>query len=687
MSVPLLQTKLYAPPVRAQLIHRRALTAKFSVEGARPLTLVAAPAGFGKTTLVSQWLAQADQPVAWLSLDDDDNDPARFLTYLIAALQTAQPHLGASVLSLLAAPQPPPLKALLTWLLDELGTLSTPLTLILDDYHFISAQPIHDALAFFIDHLPPAIRLVVTSRIDPPLPLSRWRVRNQLVEIRTDDLRFTPDETDLFLNHLSGLNLTAAQVANLEAKTEGWAAGLQLAALSLHDRRDIDAFIAAFAGTYRYIMEYMTEEVLRRQQESVQSFLLQTAILERLSGSLCDALLGRADGEATLEQLVRANVFVIPLDDQGYWYRYHHLFADLLRHYLHRTGSPFASLLARELKGDVRELHRRAAAWYEGAGLPEDAIHHALAAQEFAWVGRLILDHAEARLARGEMTLLLRWLAALPEPWLQSQLQLQLLQAGLLFLTGKFDEIHQRLPHIEQAWSLHQIEATESQGLFSDQEIPGLIAALQAEIALFRGEMSRALPLFRQALAQLDRDILGLRSVMGHNLALNYFWPQGAGEQDTALAAEFGAPSPQPDALSTLMALGQRAGLKRRQGQYRQSIALLRQILHMAAESARPAPLPIIGLAHGELSHLLYEANELAAAEAHAHQGIELGAQGAGMAALIPSHLGLALVKTAQQRFAEASDAIDQLELLARRLGSGPFVSQAAFLRMYISLL
>jgi LuxR family transcriptional regulator, maltose regulon positive regulatory protein len=321
MSLPLLQTKLYAPPLRLHLVPRNHLLDRLRNNAARPLTLVCAPAGFGKSTLVSAWIAQSDQPVAWLALDDDDNDPTRFLTYLIAALQTRQAQLGETALALLAAPQAPPAKTLLTLLLNDLGLLTAPLTLVLDDYHVITAQSIHEVLTFLIDHLPPPTRLILTSRIDPPLPLERWRVRNQLADVRAHELRFTPQETATFLNDVMGLTLSSAEITALETRTEGWIAGLQLAALSMQGRVDVTSFIQAFSGSNRHVLSYLVEEVLNRRPPDTLTFLLQSSILDRMCAPLCDAVTGETTGQANLAKLEQAHLFLIPLDDEGRWYR------------------------------------------------------------------------------------------------------------------------------------------------------------------------------------------------------------------------------------------------------------------------------------------------------------------------------------------------------------------------------
>ena len=414
LAVPILATKLYIPPpppkvvVRTRLIER--LNEGLSAGGTPGVTLISAPAGFGKTTLVSEWVAGCGRPAAWVSLDEGDSDPARFLTYLITALQTIAPTIGEGVLSALQSLQSPP-EAILTALLNEITTIPDHFILVLDDYHVIDARPVDQALTFLLEHLPPQMRLVIITREDPALPIPRLRARNQLIELRAVDLRFTPSEAAEFLSRVMDLELSAEEVAALESRTEGWIAGLQLAALSMRGRDDIAQFVRAFAGDNRYIVDYLVEEVLQRQPEALRSFLLQTSILDRLNGSLCDAVIGnlpegtgQLESSARLEALQRGNFFLIPLDDKRHWYRYHHLFADVLQ----------MQLMA-EQPDQVPALHRRASEWYEHNGSAADAIRHALAAKDFERAASLIELATPAMHRRRQEATVLGWMKALPE--------------------------------------------------------------------------------------------------------------------------------------------------------------------------------------------------------------------------------------------------------------------------------
>ena len=402
----ILSTKLFIPPTRPELVHRPRLIERLDEGLHRKLTLISAPAGFGKTTLLSEWVADCERPAAWLSLDDGDNDPSRFLAYLVVALQTIAANFGEGLLGVLQSPQPPPTDSILTTLLNEITTIPDDSVLVLDDYHLIDAKPVDDALTFMLEHLPPQVHLVIATREDPNLPLARLRARGQLTELRVTDLRFSPSEATEFFSQVMGLNLSAEEVTVLETCTEGWIAGLQLAALSIRGREDVPTFIRAFAGDNRYIVDYLVEEVLKRQSERIRHFLLQTSILERLSGSLCDAVTGQEDGRGMLEVLERGNLFVVPLDDKRQWFRYHHLFADVL--HAHSME---------EQPDQVRTLHLRASAWYEHNGSPSDAIRHALAAEDFERAAGLVELAWPAMHESYQSTTWLGWVKRCPTSW------------------------------------------------------------------------------------------------------------------------------------------------------------------------------------------------------------------------------------------------------------------------------
>src|SRR5918992_5559943 len=388
MSTPILTTKLYIPPPQPKVVLRPRLIECLNEGLDRKLSLISAPAGSGKTTLLSEWLAGRSQPAAWLSLDEGDNDPTRFLAYLVAALQTIAPNIGEGLLGALQSPQPPPTESVLTALLNEITRVPDKFVLVLDDYHVIDARPVGDALAFLIEHLPPRMHLVIATREDPNLPLARLRARGQLGELRAADLRFTPSEAAEFLEGVMGLSLSAEDIAALETRTEGWIAGLQLAALSMRGHKDATSFIKSFTGSHHFVLDYLVEEVLQQQSESIQTFLVRTSILERLCGPLCDAVVldPEVSGQETLEFLEHANLFLVPLDNERRWYRYHHLFADLLRQRLHQS---VASSTVDE-GSNLAALHIRASVWYEDNGLEVEAFQHAAAANDVERAERLI---------------------------------------------------------------------------------------------------------------------------------------------------------------------------------------------------------------------------------------------------------------------------------------------------------
>ena len=387
MLIPILATKLYIPPPRPKVVLRTRLMERLNegLNSTPGMTLISAPVGYGKTTLVSEWVACCERPVAWLSLDEGDSDPAFFLAYLVAALQTLPANPGAGVLNALQAPQLLPIESVLTGLLNEITAFPYQFTLVLDDYHLIDSKSIDQALTFLLEHLPPQMHLVITTREDPQLPLARLRAQGRLTELRAADLRFTPTEAAEFLNQVMSLNLSAEDIAALEDRTEGWIAGLQLAALSTRGREDVHGFIRSFAGDNRYIVDYLVEEVLQQQPASIQTFLLRTSILDRLCGPLCDAVCSAGtdvldpstSGQETLEYLERANLFIVPLDNERRWYCYHRLFAELLKQRLHQN---IASSLE-DGSGGVAEYHIRASQWYEDNGLEMEAFHHAATPQ------------------------------------------------------------------------------------------------------------------------------------------------------------------------------------------------------------------------------------------------------------------------------------------------------------------
>jgi LuxR family transcriptional regulator, maltose regulon positive regulatory protein len=521
-SASILATKLYAPALRSRLVLRPRLVQQLLP--IHPLTLIVAPAGFGKTTLVGAWIAQTDYPVAWLSLDADDNDLARFLMYAIAALRTVAPDLGADALALLQSPQSVSPQIVLTALINDVSALFTPWLLVLDDYHVIETNAVHEAITFLLDHRPPHLHLVITSRTDPPLPLARWRVRDLLTEVRSNDLRFTLHEAEAFLNQVMGLQLSAHAVATLEQRTEGWIAGLQLAALSLRGRHDVAGFIQTFSGNHPHVLGYLVDEVLVRQPEAVLNFLLHTSILERLCAPLCDALTGQSSSHTLLAQLERANLFIVPLDDQSMWYRYHHLFAEVLRQRLQHTWPE-----------RWWELHQRASTWHEVHGTLREAVAHALAMPDFIRAVRLIAQNFTTLWVRGELTTLLQWLKALPEVELRAHPQGNIAYAWTLAFLDQTDAAEVRLRLAEEVLR----ETLDEEGA-ARNDLWGQAIALRARLAARRGEWQTAIDLAEEALARLLAECcVSCRCVLLASGCLSLEWSARRGDQRVEGSEQF----------------------------------------------------------------------------------------------------------------------------------------------------
>ena len=492
LANPLVQTKLYLPRLRRSLVARPRLSGRLLRGSDARLTLISAPAGFGKTTLLTAWLAAAateNRSVAWLSLDQGDRQPATFWTYVITALQTAVPGVGADVLPLLQSAQPP-IETVLTSVLNELSATPNDVVLVLDDYHLVDGPDIRDGMTFLLEHLPPHVHLVISSRADPLLPLARLRARGELVEVRAADLRFTPDEVATYLNDVTGLDLTPDDIAALEGRTEGWIAALQLAAISMQGRTDIGGFIAQFAGNDRYIVDYLVEEVLQAQPDPVREFLLYTAVLDRLTGPLCDTVTGRDDGSQLLITLERANLFLVPLDDRREWYRYHHLFADVLR----------AHLLA-EQPDLVPVLHQRASLWYERHDLTEEAVRHALAARDFDRAAYLMELAAPAIRRHRQEAVLFGWLQELPDAAVRRSPVLSVFYGYMLMVSGDLAGFEARLDDAERALAaVPDGDSPPWADTTELQTLPATIAIYRASIAQARGDVAGTAEHARRAL-------------------------------------------------------------------------------------------------------------------------------------------------------------------------------------------
>ncbi len=659
LESPLLATKLFVPQVRPNRVARPALVARLNQALSGKLTLVSAPAGFGKTTLVADWLQQVGRPFTWLSLDEGDNDPNRFLAYLAVALQRIDSHWGQPVQELLRSPQPPALTAMAVALINQIAAGDSPFVLVLDDYHLLSAPAVHEVLHFLLDRLPPPSRgmhLVILSRADPPLPLARLRALGELTEIRADDLRFTPEEAVAFLNQVMGLGLTRQQIAVLESRTEGWVAGLQLAGLSLQGlpRGEVAGFVEAFAGSHRYVMDYLMEEVFSRQPADVQQFLLQTSILERLCGPLCDAVSGRTGSETMLGRLEGSNLFTVPLDHRRRWYRYHPLFAELLHGHLRKMQPQV-----------VPELHRRACEWYEGQSLAAEAIHHALAARDLAKAVHLIERNGGAAIRGGEFITLLHWLDALPDGVVRAHPRLAVDYAWVLFVTGQAGSIGPYLEDAERALAHDTVARPSSDGEQKVASLQDEIAALWILSVRHNEDLDRAIEVSRQALAKLEHNpfVCGLVCLnLGIALRRN-------GNMTDAAQAFSEAVRLCESARNTMAAMTAIYNLTRLYGllgELHRAAAICQQVLDSARRPAGSALRcsPGLGLAYLGLADVEYEWNELEGAEQHVREAITLGEPGGYLGVLMNGYTLLARIRQASGDAQGANAAMCTLDRL-----------------------
>jgi LuxR family maltose regulon positive regulatory protein len=569
-----------------------------------PLTLVCGPVGYGKTTLLSEWIPQNEHCVTWVSLDEGDNDPVRFWSYFIAALQTLDPQLCKSAQLVLDTTQNPQIESVLSLVINELVALDYRFSQVIDDYHLVENPAIDSSLTFLVEHLPPNVNLVISSRRDPALPLARWRARQQIAEIRSADLRFTREEIGDFLNQAMKLDLSDQEISALEARTEGWIAGLQLAALSIKDRDDRAGFITAFTGSHRFIIDYLVEEVLSQQSESIRDFLLSTSILSRLCASLCNALTGSGDGQAVLERLEQDNLFLVPLDDHRNWYRYHHLFAEVLQARL------------RKYQPDIHtKLHLQASEWYEREGFIDQAFRHALAAPDLENAACLVERNAIQMIQRSEVLLIRSWLDRLPREMVQSRSRLILAYGWILVLTGNGQELEQWLagPQVSAA-----LAATDNPA-----DILGELSLLRATQARFERDAVRSLEYARQALEYLLEDERGLQAGAMYTIGVACLH---TGEITSATKAFDEAVLLGETKGGPYMALGSLQELSEiqiKQGKLSQAIETSQRAKRMAARWGWQA-MPAAGLAHIYSGLVLYQVNDLTGAARELSEGIEL---------------------------------------------------------------
>ena len=677
-NISILATKLYSPPPRPDVVARPRLKERLTeaLHRQHKLTLVSAPAGFGKTTLVSDWLSDMERPSTWLALDEKDNDLARFLSYIITALQQIEAGLGRTTQVLLEASPSPNLEPLLTALINDIAALDTAFVFVLDDYHVITLFPIHEAVAFLLDHMPSQMHLIVTSRADLPLSLSRLRVRRQVTEIRAADLRFLESETSTFLNQTMGLNLPPEAIAALETRTEGWIAGLQLAALSMETlaeapKRD---FITALTGNDRYILDYLIEEVLDRQPEHIQTFLLQTSILERLSGPLCDAVLGiEQDGKIAddepvtdppsfahslftpsyshkiLEYLEHNNLFIVPLDNKRQWYRYHHLFADLLHNQLDVSQPEFD-----------QTLHRRASAWYEQNDMMSEAIAHSLAGRDVEQAARLVEQTFDDMMGRDEFfTTMLDRLEALPEEIIRARPRLGILYAWMLSITLQIDGVEPCLQAVEKL-AKGQLPA----------DLRRQMTHIRAELARYRQDVTQSIELSQQVLAALPEKPSGTdrQTLTGavFNLAFVYLMQGDVVRAQERFSEALQLSQTVGSITLTLVAMAGQAQVQVLQGHLNRTTETYQRALQLAAEvtEQRGRAVPAAAYIKLGLGELLREQNSLAEAAGHLTQGLELAQQWRINEVLRDGYIFLARLKQAQGDMVGALHTLEQAEQL-----------------------
>ncbi len=667
MGSDLLQTKLFVPPIRPNLVPRPHLIEQLNrkLELGSKFTLLSAPAGFGKTTLVSNWLHESDLQIAWLSLDDGDNDPARFLSYIVAAMQKTSIGISESVQSMLDSPRRPIAEMLLSALINDISGQEPydRLVLVLDDYHQIESQSVHQALSFLIDHQPSQLHLVIVSREDPPLQLSLLRGRGEITEIRLADLRFTTEESARLLNEIMGLNLNASQIETLGARTEGWVSGLQLAALSMQGRSDVDRFVSSFAGSNRYILDYLIEEVFQQQPDEIKVFLLKTSILDRMTAPLCDAILSTEEysspalySQEILEQLERANLFIIPLDESRQWFRYHQLFADLLRHHL------------RLKKTDLAELHCKAGDWLANNGYVGMAIEQFLTATAWDEASLLILKESDGLLRRGENATLMRWVSLLPEKNIQTNPELCLNCAWALALSGQEDE----------AESFLQIAETSTN---ITQELYGNLLTAQIHIARARHDHKRTIELSEQALSMILDGEDEVRGVLNLNLGLAYWQTGQTIEAQKKLEEARYKSRKSKNHHAELLASGILGTIQAAQGNLHAAADILRNTIEWGAS------YPASALAQMELGMLQYEWNRLDEASQTLQQAISLAERTGNVEIQGNAYRNWAVLK---QAIGESSESLTALEKTVNIAGeSAPPLTKgrnaAAYVKVFLA--
>ena len=641
-----LKTKLCVPPLRPGWILRPRLDKRMDEGFERKLTLVSAPAGFGKTTLLVDWIRRHNVPAAWFSADISDNEPPHFLTYIILGLQSLEAAIGKAALTMLQSPQPPPIEPILINLLNDISHIPTDFALVLDDYHLIDAGPIHDMLAFLLENLPQQMHLMIATRADPPLPLARLRSQNLLTELRAADLGFTGDEVGALFSQSLDLQLPARDIQLIESRTEGWVAGLQLAALSLQGRKDPSGFIKGFKGDNRYIADYLTEEVLNRQPDDLRHFLLHTSILGRLCGPLCDAVTEQENSSQVLDTLEKANLFVIPLDDERCWYRYHHLFADLLKQRLHTHQSDL-----------VPQLHLRASQWLAGNGFKNEAADHAFFAQDDDRAVELIAEIAEMDWDRARESRLLHWFNKLPDKKINASPELCIFHARELFKSGYMDAAEKRLQAAEQMLETISIGDLNKAGL------RGRIAVIRAYMTTRTGDLSSTVDLSRQALELLPRKDLNWRSVAATLLGMGLGTDRLV-EQQHAFGEAMKISKAAGNIYYHIFAGSCLASAMVQHGRLTEAKDFIRRLLDIAVENGIEQT-GIGGSLYGNLGMILCEGGDFEEGIRLIHKGIELSELGRDPVIVAVCQISLLRALIYRMDLAGALKLIEKLNALA----------------------
>lgn len=659
MTESILYTKLTIPPLRAKRVQRSRLIDRLNGGLHRKLTLVAASAGCGKTTLVSEWLSVGPRPAAWLSLDAGDNDPERFMTYLCAALGTVGADWGARMPGRIPA-QPFQPEPMMTFIINEICAIRDPFVLVLDDYHVIESRPIREAVALLLERMPPQMHLVIASREEPELPIARLRVRDQITEARIADLRFTSSEASEFLREVMDLRLSEEDVSVLYFQTEGWIAGLQLAALSMQGQEDASSFVPSFHGSHRYVLDYLVDEVLRQQPADIQAFLLRTSILDRFCGPLCDALLYRhkdrmtvesaPSGQEILETLERANLFIVPLDHERRWYRYHHLFSELLQQRLRQSMNDSR----KELEG-IAELHVRASEWLEDQGLDLEAFRHAAAAHDLDRAGRLLEGNGMPLLFRGAVLPIVQWLDSLPGEEADARPTLGIMHASALLMVGRISGVEPRLQAAEKA-------LRSSRQDDKARDLIGHIASIRATLAVSRHEADTIMSESLRALEYLHPDNLPVRTATTWALGYAYELQGDRAAAGKAYADALSESRKIGHLMITIMAMLGQGNMQRADNRLAAAADTYRGVLDLAGDP----PLPAACEAHLGLARINYEWNDLGAAEHHAQFAVKLARQFEHLDRVVAAEVFLARLKLVKGDFGTASLLLSETEHSAR---------------------